>query len=132
MASNSNTVFITQEPIGSLEINRNYILAVGIIFIAILLFAIFRELLTYKRKTSRKTKISIRMCKEMDTSDCSSEDFQGVDIDDFARSNISPEEQNPSYESIYHDVNEFSETRHLPESLHPHRMFEERNQNIIA
>lgn len=130
MVSNSNTVFITQEPIGSLEINRNYILAVGSVFIAILLFAIVRELLTHKRTTSRKTKISIWMCKEMDTFDISGEDFQGVDIDDFARNNSSPE-QNPSYESVYHDVNEFSETRHLPESLHPPRVFENEIKTLM-
>lgn len=136
MASNSNSVFITEEPMENLEINRNYILAVGSIFIAILLFAIVRELLTSKRTTLRKTKISIRMCEEMDTSDCSAEDVQELDNDDFARNNIPLEEQNPSDESVYHNVNEFSETRHLQESVHPLRVNEERhlfrNFNIIA
>lgn len=120
----------------NLEINRIYILALGSILVAILFFAIVRELLTSKRTTSRKTKISILMCKEMNTSDCSAEDFQGVDIDDFARDNNPPEEQNPLEESVYHDVNEVSETIHLPESVHLPCLYEERNffrnLNIIA
>lgn len=136
MASNSTSVFITEKPMENLEIGRNAILVVGSIFIAILLFTIVRELLTFKRTTSLKTKISIRMCKEMDTSDCSAEYVRELDNIDFARNNILPEEQIPSDEPVYHDVNEFSETRHLRESVHHSQVYEERhhlrNLNIIA
>lgn len=138
MSSNSNSVFtgINEKPMENLEIDRNYILAVGSIFIAILLFTIVRELLTFKKTTSWKTKISIRMCKEIDTSDCSAEYVQELNNIDFARNNILPEEQIPSDEPVYQDVNECSETRHLPESVHHSRVYEERhlfrNLNIIA
>lgn len=138
MSSNSNSVFtgINEKPMENLEIDRNYILAVGSIFIAILLLTIVRELLTFKKTTSWKTKISIRMCKEIDTSDCSAEYVQELNNIDFARNNILPEEQIPSDEPVYQDVNEFSETRHLPESVHHSRVYEEqhlfRNLNIVA
>lgn len=124
MASNSNLVFITEKQMDNLEIGRNTILVVGIIFIAILLFTIVRELLTFKRTTSLKTKISLRMCNEMDTSDCSAEYVQELDNIDFARNNILQEEQIPSDEPVYHDVNEVSETRHLRESVHHSRVYE--------
>lgn len=64
------------------------------------------------------------MCNEMDTSDCSAEYVQELDNIDFARNNILPEEQIPSDEPVYHDVNEFSETRHLRESVHHSRVYE--------
>lgn len=138
MSSNSNSVStdINEKPMENLEIDRNYILAVKSIFIAILLFTIVRELLTFKKTTSWKTKISIRMCKEIDTSDCSAENVQELNNIDFAWNNILPEEQIPSDEPVYQDVNEFSETRHLPESVHHSRVYEDRhlfkNLNIIA
>lgn len=70
-----NIVFIIEELMENLEINRIYILVFGSIIVVILLFVIVWELFIFKRIILWKIKIFILMCKEMNIFDCFVEDF---------------------------------------------------------
>lgn len=108
--SKTSEIVITDRRI---EINRNYLLAVGGIFISLILFVILLQLYTCKKSTTARTNTKKKSCEEMGTSEESEEQHKIQQEIKHASKKITRSNLDQPVECDYHDIDEIIEIRHL-------------------
>lgn len=109
--SKTSEIVITEDR--QIEINRNYLIAGGGIFMSLILFVISLQLYTCKKSTTARTNTKQKSCEEMRTSEESEEQHKIQQEIKHASKKITRSNLDQPVECDYHDIEEIIEIRHL-------------------